>query len=358
MAWWSRPGRRRRRRNQRRRDRRRFSTVYWRDLRSPSIKARWIISLRTGPTWCPAQSSGARCRCRQAPGAARRAPWSLRREAVEKIEQLEGVTPIAGDVTDTNGPRTHRSRSLIRGTWRGRRTGELRRRFAADRTGCRRGCWKAFALNCTAARLLTELLPAMRARKWGRGQHQRLNGARGLNAAIAAKAALRNRQRACPRRRRRRRHGEHDSARTYQPATDPATASDRGSRRSFIQAKHPHRLPFRRAGGCGKSRRLPGLSGGALHHGRSHPGRWRHALFRALAAPRRMDLADGCVVLVKFEGAARSAADRQALGPVVFLQPDVASGDGGERGRDDRAPCPPAARPAASSRNPCDPGEG
>jgi 3-oxoacyl-[acyl-carrier protein] reductase len=51
---------------------------------------------------------------------------------------------------------------------------------------------EAFALNFTAARLLTKaLLPAMRARKWGRIVS--VSGSmepRGLNAAIAAKAAL------------------------------------------------------------------------------------------------------------------------------------------------------------------------
>lgn len=51
---------------------------------------------------------------------------------------------------------------------------------------------EAFALNFTAARLLTKaLLPAMRARKWGRIVN--ISGSmepRGLNAAMAAKAAL------------------------------------------------------------------------------------------------------------------------------------------------------------------------
>jgi 3-oxoacyl-[acyl-carrier protein] reductase len=51
---------------------------------------------------------------------------------------------------------------------------------------------EAFALNFTAARRLTQaLLPAMRARKWGRIVN--ISGSmepRGLNAAIAAKAAL------------------------------------------------------------------------------------------------------------------------------------------------------------------------
>ena len=88
---------------------------------------------------------------------------------VEKIERLDGVSPVAGDVTDMA--------DLVR--------------IAAEATdavgaidilvNCAGGSrptgpdagedvWEeAFALNFTAARRLTKaLLPAMRARKWGR----------------------------------------------------------------------------------------------------------------------------------------------------------------------------------------------
>ncbi len=111
---------------------------------------------------------------------------------VDKIERHDQVTALAGDVTNA---------------------GDIAR-IAAEATkalgpidilvNCAGGSrptgpdapedvWEeAFALNFTAARLLTKaLLPAMRARKWGRIVN--ISGSmepRGLNAAMAAKAAL------------------------------------------------------------------------------------------------------------------------------------------------------------------------
>ena len=111
---------------------------------------------------------------------------------VDKIEHLDQGVALAGDVTNT---------------------GDIAR-IAAEATtvlgpidilvNCAGGSrptgpdapedvWEeAFALNFTAARLLTKaLLPAMRERKWGRIVN--ISGSmepRGLNAAMAAKAAL------------------------------------------------------------------------------------------------------------------------------------------------------------------------
>ena len=111
---------------------------------------------------------------------------------IDKIERHDQVTALAGDVTNA---------------------GDIAR-IAAEATkalgpidilvNCAGGSrptgpdapedvWEeAFALNFTAARLLTKaLLPAMRARKWGRIVN--ISGSmepRGLNAAMAAKAAL------------------------------------------------------------------------------------------------------------------------------------------------------------------------
>jgi len=111
---------------------------------------------------------------------------------VEKIERLAGVVPIAGDVT--NARDIARLAAL---------TDELMG-FVDILVNCAGGSrptgpdagedvWEeAFALNFTAARLLTKaVLPTMRARKWGRIVN--ISGSmepRGLNAAIAAKAAL------------------------------------------------------------------------------------------------------------------------------------------------------------------------
>lgn len=111
---------------------------------------------------------------------------------VEKIERHPGITPVAGDVTDA---------------------GDLAR-IAAEATAalgpvdilvnCAGGSrpttvdasedfWEeAFALNFTSIRrLTTALLPTMRQRRWGRVVN--ISGTmepRGLNAAVAAKAAL------------------------------------------------------------------------------------------------------------------------------------------------------------------------
>jgi 3-oxoacyl-[acyl-carrier protein] reductase len=111
---------------------------------------------------------------------------------VDKIERLGGVIALAGDVT--NAPDIARIAAeatkalgpidvLVNCAGGSRPTGP----DAAE------DVWEeAFALNFTAARLLTKaLLPAMRARKWGRIVN--ISGSmepRGLNAAMAAKAAL------------------------------------------------------------------------------------------------------------------------------------------------------------------------
>ena len=111
---------------------------------------------------------------------------------VEKIERLAGVVPIAADIT--NARDITRLAAL---------TDELMG-FVDILVNCAGGSrptgpdagedvWEeAFALNFTAARLLTKaVLPTMRARKWGRIVN--ISGSmepRGLNAAIAAKAAL------------------------------------------------------------------------------------------------------------------------------------------------------------------------
>jgi len=104
-----------------------------------------------------------------------------------QIERLEGVTAVAADVT---------------------RSADLERVAALGPVEILVNCaggsrpttpdsaedvWdEAFALNFTAVRkLTTALLPAMRARKWGRIVN--ISGSmepRGLNAAIAAKGAL------------------------------------------------------------------------------------------------------------------------------------------------------------------------
>ena len=110
----------------------------------------------------------------------------------EKIERLDGVTAVAGDVTDTADLAriaTEASKALgpvdilVNCAGGSRPTGP----------DAGEDVWEeAFALNFTAARLLTKaLLPAMRARKWGRVVNIRGSmEPRGLNAAIAAKAAL------------------------------------------------------------------------------------------------------------------------------------------------------------------------
>ena len=87
----------------------------------------------------------------------------------EKIERLDGVTAVAGDVTDTADLAriaTEASKALgpvdilVNCAGGSRPTGP----------DAGEDVWEeAFALNFTAARLLTKaLLPAMRTRKWGR----------------------------------------------------------------------------------------------------------------------------------------------------------------------------------------------
>lgn len=111
---------------------------------------------------------------------------------VDRIERRNGVTAIAGDVTDADDIARIAAEAtnalgpidiLVNCAGGSRPTGP----------DAGEDVWEeAFALNFTAARLLTKvLLPAMRARKWGRIVN--ISGSmepRGLNAAMAAKAAL------------------------------------------------------------------------------------------------------------------------------------------------------------------------
>ncbi|MGQ3300462.1 SDR family NAD(P)-dependent oxidoreductase [Reyranella sp.] len=110
----------------------------------------------------------------------------------EKIERLDGVTAVAGDVTaPADLARIAAEAERLLGP-----IDVLVNCAGGSRpTGPDAGedVWEeAFALNFTAARLLAKaLLPAMRARKWGRIVN--ISGSmepRGLNAAIAAKGAL------------------------------------------------------------------------------------------------------------------------------------------------------------------------
>lgn len=111
---------------------------------------------------------------------------------VDRIERLEGVTPLAGDVTAP----AHLSRLAKLATEILGPVDILVNCAGGSRpTGPDAGddVWEeAFALNFTSARLLTKaLLPWMRTRKWGRIVN--ISGSmepRGLNAAMAAKAAM------------------------------------------------------------------------------------------------------------------------------------------------------------------------
>ncbi len=110
----------------------------------------------------------------------------------DKIAHLDGVSSIAGDVTNAEDiARIVDEASKALGP-----IDILANCAGGSRpTGPDAGedVWEeAFALNFTAARLLTKaLLPAMRTRKWGRIINiSGSMGPRGLNAAIAAKAAL------------------------------------------------------------------------------------------------------------------------------------------------------------------------
>lgn len=111
---------------------------------------------------------------------------------VDRIERHAAVTPLAGDVTRaddlarivTEATAALGPIDILVNCAGGSRPTTL----DADEA-----FWEeAFALNFTAARrLATALLPAMRARRWGRIVN--ISGSmepRGLNAAIAAKAAL------------------------------------------------------------------------------------------------------------------------------------------------------------------------
>lgn len=111
---------------------------------------------------------------------------------LDRIDRTSGVVAIAGDVTSTDDLARIAAEAtsalgpidiLVNCAGGSRPTGP----------DAPEDVWEeAFALNFTAARLLTKaLLPAMRARKWGRIVN--ISGSmepRGLNAAIAAKAAL------------------------------------------------------------------------------------------------------------------------------------------------------------------------
>ena len=147
---------------------------------------------------------------------------------------------------------------------------------------------EAFALNFTAARRLTKaLLPAMRARKWGRIVN--ISGSmepRGLNAAIAAKAAL------------------HLWAKglSCDVAADGVTVNTiqpgRINSEQILQKLHPTE-EARRAfiernipiGYFGEPEDVAHLvaflasPARALHHRRGHPGRWRHAFRALICAP-------------------------------------------------------------------------
>jgi 3-oxoacyl-[acyl-carrier protein] reductase len=110
----------------------------------------------------------------------------------DKIAPLDGVTAIAGDVTDAKD-----LARIVDETTKALGHIDILANCAGGSrpTGpdADEDVWEeAFALNFTAARLLTKaLLPAMRTRKWGRIIN--ISGSmepRGLNAAIAAKAAL------------------------------------------------------------------------------------------------------------------------------------------------------------------------
>ncbi len=110
----------------------------------------------------------------------------------DKIAHLDGMISIAGDVTSAEDI----VRIVEEATKALGPIDILANCAGGSRpTGPDAGedVWEeAFALNFTAARLLTKaLLPAMRTRKWGRIVN--ISGSmepRGLNAAIAAKAAL------------------------------------------------------------------------------------------------------------------------------------------------------------------------
>jgi len=110
----------------------------------------------------------------------------------EKIEHLDGVTAIPGDVTY---PADLTRIAAEAGKLLGPIDILVNCAGGSRPTGPEAGedVWEeAFALNFTAARLLTKaVLPAMRTRKWGRIVN--ISGSmepRGLNAAITAKAAL------------------------------------------------------------------------------------------------------------------------------------------------------------------------
>lgn len=107
---------------------------------------------------------------------------------VDKIQKHANVTAIAGDMTDASDIKRVAKEAgaidiLVNCAGGSRPTTPE----AGDEV------WdEAFALNFTAARLLTQaLLPAMRQKKWGRIVN--ISGTmepRSLNAAVAAKAAL------------------------------------------------------------------------------------------------------------------------------------------------------------------------
>ena len=137
-------------------------------------------------------------------------------------------------------------------------------------------------------RLTNQFIPAMRARRFGRIIN--ITGANeppAVNIASVAKAALHNWAKGLsrelapdgitinclpP--------GRINSEQILERLHPTAGESARVHRR-----QHSDRL-LRRARGHGVSRRVPGVAAGALHHGRGHPRRRRHAPLRRLGPSR------------------------------------------------------------------------
>ena len=135
-------------------------------------------------------------------------------------------------------------------------------------------------------RLTNQFIPTMRAQRFGRIIN--ITGANeppGVNIASVAKAALHNWAKGLSRELAQdgitinclppgRINSEQILGRLH-PTQRTGSA--------FIDANIPDRL-LRRARGHGVPRRVPGVAVGALHHGRGHPRRRRHASFRRLTA--------------------------------------------------------------------------
>ncbi len=135
-------------------------------------------------------------------------------------------------------------------------------------------------------RLTNQFIPTMRARRFGRIIN--ITGANeppGVNIASVAKAALHNWAKGLSR------ELAQDGitinclppGRINSEQILGALAPDAREPARVHRREHPRRL-LRRARGHGVPRRVPGLAVGALHHGRGHPRRRRHASFRRLTA--------------------------------------------------------------------------